>query len=254
MMMKRPTTMMTQLRSGAAAGAARKAACGRPACPQRHLLGVADRVTVARLAGALWPIDDGLQSLQQMGQARRMAGGVRGTCSRRAGRAPAHRQLHREGSPARSRRKKGGPDHAIGRSRGGLTTKLHAVVNERGLPIRFVITAGQASDKTTAPILLDGLPLAPDIVADRGYSAKALIEWCAARGATAHIPSQRNVRVMRTVAPPLYRLRNLVERYFNKLKHFRRIATRFDKLARNFMAAVALASTRLWLRHHESTT
>ncbi len=135
-----------------------------------------------------------------------------------------------------------------------MTTKLHAVVNEHGLPIRFVVTPGQASDKTTAPILLDGLPLAPDIVADRGYSAKALIDWCAARGATAHIPTQRNVRVMRTVAPELYRLRNLVERYFNKLKHFRRIATRFDKLARNFMAAIALASSRLWLRHHESTT
>ena len=116
-----------------------------------------------------------------------------------------------------------------------------------------MITPGQASDKTTAPTLLEGLPLAPDIVADRGYSAKALIDWCAQRGARAHIPSQRNVRVPRTVEPELYRLRNLVERYFNKLKHFRRIATRFDKLARNFLAAVALVSSRLWLRHHEST-
>ena len=52
----------------------------------------------------------------------------------------------------------------------------------------------------------------------------------------------------------LYRQRNLVERYFNKIKHFRRIATRFDKLARNFLAAVALASIRLWLRNYESTT
>lgn len=85
--------------------------------------------------------------------------------------------------------------------------------------------------------MLDGLSLAPNIVADRGYSAKALIDWCAERGAQAHIPSQRNVRAIRTVAPHLYRLRNLVERYFNKLKHFRRVATRFDKLARNFMAA-----------------
>ena len=103
-------------------------------------------------------------------------------------------------------------------------------------------------------MLLDGLALAPDIFADRGYSAKALIDWCAELGATAHIPSQRNVRVIRTVAPHLYRLRNLVERYFNTLKHFRRVATRFDKLARTFMAAVALASSRIWLRHHESTT
>lgn len=102
-------------------------------------------------------------------------------------------------------------------------------------------------------MLLDGLSLAPDIVADRGYSAKALIDWCAARGATVHRPTQRNVRIQRTVEPALDRLRNLLERDFNKLKHFRRVATRFDKLARNFIAAVAIASSRLWLRHHEST-
>lgn len=135
-----------------------------------------------------------------------------------------------------------------------MTTKLHAVVNGQGLPVRFLVTAGQASDKATAPRLLDGLPLATNIVADRGYSWQRLIDLCAERGATAHIPSQRNVHLVRTVPPQLYRLRNLVERYFNKLKHFRRVATRFDKLARNFMAAVALASSRLWLRHHESTT
>jgi transposase len=75
-----------------------------------------------------------------------------------------------------------------------------------------------------------------------------------AAGARAHIPSQSNVRVRRSVDPSLYRQRNLVERFFNKIKHFRRIATRYDKLARNFLAAVALASIRLWLRHNESTT
>ena len=75
-----------------------------------------------------------------------------------------------------------------------------------------------------------------------------------AAGAKAHIPSTSQRLIHRSVNRRIYRQRNLVERFFNKLKHFRRIATRFDKLARNFLAAVALASARLWTRSYESTT
>jgi transposase len=71
---------------------------------------------------------------------------------------------------------------------------------------------------------------------------------------SAHIPSTAHRIVQRSVKPELYRRRNLIERFFCKLKQFRRIATRFDKLARNFLAAVALASTRLWIRSYEFTT
>lgn len=123
-----------------------------------------------------------------------------------------------------------------------------------GLPVRLVLTPGQASDKTTFPVLIEGLRLAPDVVADRGFFARTIIERIEAEGANAHIPSQSNVRVRRVVDLQVYRHRNLVERFYCKLKHFRRIATRYDKLARNFLAAVILASTRLWLRAYESTT
>jgi transposase len=92
------------------------------------------------------------------------------------------------------------------------------------------------------------------VVADRGFFARSIIELIEAGGANAHIPSQSNVRVRRVVDLDIYRQRNLVERFFNKLKHSRRIATRFDKLARNYLAAVLLASIRLWMRHYESTT
>ena len=68
------------------------------------------------------------------------------------------------------------------------------------------------------------------------------------------IPPQRNRKRQRSVSHVIYRMRNLIERFFSKLKHFRRIATRYDKPARNFLAAVALAASRLWLRHYESTT
>jgi transposase len=120
--------------------------------------------------------------------------------------------------------------------------------------VRLLLTQGQASDKTTAPELLAQLALTGDVVADRGYFGRAVIEAIEAEGATAHIPSQSNVRVVRSVGPDLYRNRNLIERFLNRLKHFRGIATRYNKLARNFLAAVLLASTRLWLRHYESTT
>jgi transposase len=116
-----------------------------------------------------------------------------------------------------------------------------------------MLTAGQAHDLNAAPHLLAGLNCR-HVVADRGYDADALLALIRASGAKAHIPSTRSRLVQRSVNRRIYRQRNLVERYFNKLKHFRRIATRFEKLARNFLAAVALASTRLWLRTYESTT
>jgi transposase len=133
-----------------------------------------------------------------------------------------------------------------------LSTKIHAVVDQDGLPVRLHLTPGQASDKTTAPVLLDALPAAI-VVADRRYDSLALVDRVAARGGEAHIPTHSRVRQQRTVPRDLYRQRNLVERFFCKLKQFRRIATRFEKHAANFLAAVALASTRIWLRAIEST-
>ena len=128
------------------------------------------------------------------------------------------------------------------------------VVDERGLPVRLALTPGQASDKAAAPALLDGLPGAPIVIADRGYDWQHLVNLVQKRGGQAHIPTQRDRKLQRSVDWDIYRQRNLVERFFCKLKHFRRVSTRYDKLARNFLAAVALASTRLWMRIYESTT
>jgi len=126
-------------------------------------------------------------------------------------------------------------------------------VDESGLPVRLLITPGQASDKTAVPALLQGLPSAQAAVADRGYDSDAVLALVHQRGSAAHIPSTSRRIIRRSVDPELYRQRSLVERFFCKLKQFRRVATRFDKLARNFLAAVLLASTRLWLRSVEST-
>jgi transposase len=128
------------------------------------------------------------------------------------------------------------------------------VVDANGLPVRLLLTPGQASDQAAVPALLEGLKPAADTVADRGYDAQAVVDVIADHGSRPHIPTLKTRKHQRSVDHALYRRRNLVERFFNKLKHFRRIATRFDKLARNFLAGVALASARLWIRHNESTT
>ena len=127
------------------------------------------------------------------------------------------------------------------------------MVDQDGLPVRLNLTAGQASDKTAVPALLAGLPPAAALVADRGYDSDAVLALVTERGAQAHIPSTSRRRIQRSVAPALYRQRNLVERFFCNLKQFRRVATRFDKLARNYLAAVLLSASRIWLRAVEST-
>ena len=90
----------------------------------------------------------------------------------------------------------------------------------------------QASDKTIAPLLIEQLQPGRDLIADRGYDARALVDLVARRGGRAHIPTCPDRKIQRSVDLALYRQRNLVERFFNKLKHFRRIATRYDKTAR----------------------
>ncbi|WP_425483624.1 transposase [Halovulum dunhuangense] len=69
-----------------------------------------------------------------------------------------------------------------------------------------------------------------------------------------HIPTQRDRKVQRSVDPAIYRQRNLIERFFNKLKHFRKVATQYEKTARNYLAAILIASSRLWMRQYESAS
>jgi transposase len=145
-------------------------------------------------------------------------------------------------------------DHCLGRSRGGLTTKIHVVVDAQGLPIRLGLTAGQAHDGQIADTLLDRLGPRTIVLADRAYDADRIRELIQNQGATPNIPPKSNRKWKPCFSKRLYRERNLVERFFSKLKHFRRVATRYDKLAANFLAMVQLASMRLWLRAYESTT
>ena len=127
------------------------------------------------------------------------------------------------------------------------------MVDARGLPVAITLSPGQASDKAAVAGLLALHPRPGDEVADRGYDARAVLDLIEAHGGRGHIPTQRDRKVQRSVDPAIYRQRNLIERFFNKIKQFRRIATRYDKLAENFLASLKLACVRIWLRGNEST-
>jgi transposase len=143
---------------------------------------------------------------------------------------------------------------SMGRSRGGLTCKIHALVDRRGLPIRLALTTGEAHNNRLAAKFVSGLKSGSMLLADRGYDADWIRDLVRQHGAWANIPPKRNRTEVLCFSPYLYRARNLVERFFNKIKHCRRVATRYDKLAANYLAFVQLASIRLWLRVSESTT
>ena len=142
----------------------------------------------------------------------------------------------------------------MGRSRGGLTTKIHALVDANGLPVLLKLTPGQAHDGKSAQDMLGGLNEGQILLADRAYDSNALREALDKRGAWACIKPVSNRKENLAFSPFLYRYRNLVERFFAKLKHFRAVATRFEKRPENYLALVKLASIRIWLRSYESVT
>ncbi len=144
--------------------------------------------------------------------------------------------------------KRGSADRCLGRLHRGLTTKIHVVVDARGLPIRLGLTAGQTHDGQIADTLLDRLRARTIVLADKAYDADRIREQIQDQDATPNIPPKSNWRWKPCFSKRLYRERTLIERFFSKLKHFRRVATRYDKLATSFLAMVQLASIRLCRR------
>jgi transposase len=135
----------------------------------------------------------------------------------------------------------------MGRSRGGLTTKIHALVDAYGLPIALKLTEGQAHDGVSGADMLARLPKDTIVLADRGYDSDALRAQIAAQGALANIrPLDKRIEKP-AFSPRVYRMRNKVERFFNRIKHFRAIATRFDRHDANYLASLKLVALRLWI-------
>ena len=136
---------------------------------------------------------------------------------------------------------------ALGRSRGGFSTKIHVAVNGLGMPVELKITPGQVADITVAESLLEDHDFKVAI-GDKGYDSKKFVNSIESRGAEAVIPPRSNAKEPREIDLHLYKERNLVERFISRIKQYRRVATRYEKTARNFLAFVQVASIMVLLQ------
>jgi transposase len=128
-----------------------------------------------------------------------------------------------------------------------LSTKIHALVDALGNPIGVFLTGGEAHDLAGADALLPAMA-AETLIADKAFDAdERVLEPLAAAGKSAVIPPKANRLINRNYDRDLYKTRHLIENFFAKLKQFRAIATRYDKTARNFLAAIHLAAATIWL-------
>jgi|SRR5579883_417742 len=140
------------------------------------------------------------------------------------------------------RRKRGERSQALGRSRGGRTTKIHALVDDQGRPHAFLLTGGQVADIKGAASLLSAMAPSAQLIADKAYDAGHLRHFLNSRGTTAVTPNKVNRTTPYAFDPMLYRTRNVIERMFCRIKDFRGIATRYDKTARSFLAGLCLVT------------
>ena len=180
-------------------------------------------------------------------QDRRVGSGIHSGQRRSGSRRSVLRQHGGAGAFACCRRpKKHGPQ-ALGRSRGGFGSKVHCVADALGNPLAFTITGAEQADITQAPALLDKATGAQAVTADKGYDADALVCAIRNRGAQVNIPPRPNRKTPRAYDTHSYKARHLIENLFARLKQFRRVATRFEKLARHLAAMVTLAFICIWL-------
>jgi transposase len=135
-----------------------------------------------------------------------------------------------------------GEDEALGRSIGGLSTKIHCVTDGLGNPVDFILTGGEVHDSMCAEALLEGKS-ADFVIADKAYDNDKILERVAQMKAVAVIPPKANRKTQREYDKHYYKERNLIERFFCRLKQFRGIATRYCKRGKYFLGAVKLASS-----------
>ncbi|MFN4929060.1 IS5 family transposase [Bradyrhizobium sp.] len=153
-----------------------------------------------------------------------------------------HMKAHRSAGGGKG----GARPQAIGISRGGRNSKLHALTDGEGRPLRFLLTGGQVADCRAVDVLLNDLAAGTIVLGDKAYDSNAIRDLIERQGAVPNIPSKANRRWKSCFSKTLYKGRNAVERMFGRFKDYRRIATRYDKLATNFLGAIYLAAAVTW--------
>jgi transposase len=238
--------------------------CARTsATPQWHFMGAENRSTLARYARTVWQMDNHLQPFPALAQVSRLGQDVcrAADCVRRGEQCglgnPFHRLHNGASPPARSGCKKSSAEQeALGRSRGGFSTKIHFRCEGTGRLITFLLTPGQESDIRQAEELMETgairrrsgqMRLRPQrLVADKGYTSQVFRTYLHKKHVRCTIARRSNERRRGSFEKSLYRKRNVIERLINRLKQFRRIATRYEKRAANFSAMITIASLFLF--------
>ena len=188
----------------------------------------------------------GIPTLPKMGIERRFREGFQGIVGRCRLRVRAHRRHHRAAPPTRGWGKRGTRSQAIGRSRGGPSTKISVMVDALGNLVSFVLLPGQRHDLIAAPPLLADVEFEA-LIADKAYDSNELRAELQGRGATVVIPPRANRVEEIDYDREMYKWRHLVENFFCKLKHFRRLAMRFEKTDVSYAAMIHAVSSRLAL-------
>ena len=152
----------------------------------------------------------------------------------------------RQSPPLGLGRKKGEQKQAIGRSRGGRNTKIHAIADAKGRLLSILLSGGQAHDCPPAQRLIRRSKAAKKLLGDKAYDSAELRQWLENRGTKPIIPNKSNRKQPFRFDRKSYKQRHLIENAFCRLKDFRRIATRYDRLARNFRASVCLVAAIVW--------
>jgi transposase len=182
-----------------------------------------------------------------LGGARHLGEPVPATCQTWTVDRHADDRLYaREGSPLGIGRKRGEQKQAVGRSRGGRNTKVHALADAKGRLIAILLTGGEAHDCPVAQRLIRRVKPAKHMLGDKAYDSTELREELDKHGTKPVIPNRCNRKQPFSFNKRLYKLRSRIENAFNRLKDFRRIATRYDKLACNYLASVCLAAALVW--------
>src|SRR6266567_2088595 len=201
--------------------------CGQAANDERHSLGVTHGRAMARPARTIWQVEFGLRALHPLEQARGGGCGIRDAgepwaCRRRG---TCHRFHNCAGAPTCRRRKRGNQNReALGRSRGGFSTEIHLRTNAKGNPLTFDVTGGEVHEV-------------------KGYDA--LMQLHEIEPAN---PPRSNRKTPIEYDREAYKRRNLIERCVNRLKQFRRIATRYEKTARAYLSMLCVAAAKLWIK------
>jgi len=203
---------------------------------------------LARFAGTLRALHNSLQSVQPLVSPGHLEAHLRRVGIEISRQLVSDRQHDRESPPLSQRRKRGEKNQAIGISRGGRTTKIHAIVDSKGRPLNFTVTGGQIHDSQVVEDVLNTPQQPLAVTADKAYDSQRARQQIKDEGALPIIPSRSNATRKAYCPKRFYRQRHKIETFFCRIKDWRRIATRYDKLARNFLAATTLVGVLYWIK------